>query len=145
MRTTVRRLSSPLAALALAMLAAAATMPALLAADDDDLAARGRVVFRVYCSNCHGADAKGAGKLASLLKVAPANLTLLAERAGGTFPADEVRKKIDGREPVEGHGLQEMPVWGMSFQDPAKLTDQEADVAAKLDQLVAFLRTAQVR
>lgn len=128
--------------LALATLCSSLAMPALRASDHE-LAARGKIVFRVYCGNCHGADAKGNGKLAALLKVQPADLTLLAHRAGGGYPADEVRKKIDGREAVEGHGLQEMPVWGLSFQDPAKLSDQEPDVAAKLDQLVAFLRTVQ--
>lgn len=145
MRHSTRKVSSPMVMLAVVALAMAVTVPALLATDNAELAARGKIVYRVYCSNCHGADAKGAGKLASMLKVTPADLTLLAQRAGGSFPLDEVRKKIDGRVPVEGHGLQEMPVWGLSFQDPARLTDQEADVAAKLDQLVAFLGTMQAK
>ena len=144
MRLTVRKISPPMFALALTALAAAAMVPALRAIEEDELAARGRVVYRVYCSNCHGAQAKGDGKLAPLLTVKPADLTRIAERAGGTYPTDQVRSKIDGRAPVEGHGLQEMPVWGLSFQDPNKLADQENEVAAKLDQLVAFLKTMQV-
>ena len=51
--------------------------------DSEELkAAKGRVTFRVYCSNCHGADAKGDGKLAPLLSVKPADLTrLIIQRA----------------------------------------------------------------
>ena len=37
----------------------------------------------------------------------------------------------------------DMPVWGLSFQNPEKLGDQEPDVQAKLAQLVAFLESIQ--
>ena len=113
--------------------------------DKAELAARGRVTYRVYCSNCHGATAQGDGSLASLLKVAPTDLTKITERSkGDRFPADEVRRKIDGRELVSGHGQGEMPVWGLSFQVLEKEGDQEPEVQAKLDQLVAFIESIQV-
>ena len=83
--------------------------------------------------------------LASLLKVAPTDLTTITERSKGQgFPAEEVRRKIDGRDLVSGHGQAEMPVWGLSFQVLEKEGDQEPEVQAKLDQLVAFLESIQV-
>lgn len=111
-------------------------------------AARGKVTFRVYCSNCHGADGKGEGKLAPLLRVPPADLTrLVREGDRGEYPAERVRKAIDGREEVRGHGYREMPVWGDAFQpvedDP--LDPQKVQTAEKrIDELVAYLRTLQV-
>ena len=61
------------------------------------LVAKGRVTYRVYCINCHGAKAKGDGTLAELLTVQPTDLTLLTQESAGAFPADRVMKSIDGR------------------------------------------------
>ena len=36
-----------------------------------------------------------------------------------------------------------MPVWGLSFQDPGKDTDQEAMVRHKIRDLVAFIESVQ--
>ncbi len=110
-------------------------------------AARGKVTFRVYCSNCHGADAKGEGKIAPLLSVRPTDLTrLIREEDEGEFPAERVRAAIDGRKEVRGHGYREMPVWGDAFQptegdplDPKKTETAEK----KIGELVAYLRTLQ--
>jgi mono/diheme cytochrome c family protein len=116
---------------------------ALVLAQDSETAARGKVLFRVYCANCHGATAHGDGELAKLLTLPPADLTRITRRYEGEFPADWIRKKIDGRERVRGHGMQEMPVWGLSFRNPADPGDQEPQVGAKLDQLVDYLRSIQ--
>ncbi|HRC86035.1 MAG TPA: cytochrome c [Thermoanaerobaculia bacterium] len=112
-------------------------------ASKQELAARGKVVYRVYCSNCHGASAKGDGPLTKILKSKPADLTTIVERNKGTFPAEAVLQRIDGRTAVPAHGSGDMPVWGLSFQNPEKLGDQEPDVQAKLAQLVAFLESIQ--
>jgi mono/diheme cytochrome c family protein len=109
-----------------------------------ELAARGRVTFRVYCSNCHGVAGKGDGNLAKLLRTPPKDLSGLAARNKGAYAADEVRAQIDGRQKVAAHGQSDMPVWGLSFQNLENPADQEADVQAKLDQLVAFIETLQV-
>ena len=110
-------------------------------------AAKGRVTFRVYCSNCHGADAKGDGKLAPLLSVKPADLTrLITKKDRGEFPAERVRQSIDGRAEVAGHGYREMPVWGDVFQpmDSEMSEPEKVDVAKrKIAELVAYLRTLQ--
>lgn len=110
---------------------------------DEEAIARGRLTYRVYCANCHGRQAEGDGELAELLTVAPADLTRIRERYEGKFPDEWIARKIDGRERVRGHGMQEMPVWGLSFRDANRPADQEEEVQARIDQLVAFLRTIQ--
>lgn len=108
-------------------------------------AARGRVAYRLYCASCHGQTADGNGPVAAYLKIPPEDLTRLTERNKGEFPVERVTASIDGRsiEEVPGHGPRDMPVWGMSFQDPAKDTNQEGDVQHKIADLVAFLQTVQ--
>jgi len=109
-------------------------------------AVRGRVAYRLYCASCHGPAAQGDGPVSGYLKIPPADLTKLAQGNGGSFPAERVFASIDGRaeaETVPAHGPRDMPVWGMSFQDPAKDTDQEAEAQARIADLVAFLESVQ--
>jgi mono/diheme cytochrome c family protein len=107
--------------------------------------ARGRVAYRLYCASCHGQTAQGDGPVSGYLKTRPSDLTKLAQRNQGVFPADRVFATIDGRDTqaAPAHGPSDMPVWGMSFQDPAKDTDQEAEAQAKIADLVAFLESVQ--
>jgi mono/diheme cytochrome c family protein len=111
--------------------------------DDPGNAARGRAAYTLYCSSCHGKTGRGDGPVASTLKVPPADLTHLAQAHGGKFPADRVYARIDGRDPVVAHGPSEMPVWGLSFQDPGKDTNQEPMVESRLRDLVAYVATLQ--
>ncbi len=106
-------------------------------------AARGRAAFNLYCSSCHGKTARGDGPVAATLKVAPGDLTRLASRHGGKYPADWVYARIDGREPVVAHGTSDMPVWGLSFQDPGKVDNQEGMVQNRIRDLVAYLASVQ--
>lgn len=113
------------------------------------LVAKGRVTYRVYCINCHGAKAKGDGTLAELLTVQPTDLTLLTQESGGTFPADRVMKSIDGREQIRGHGMKEMPVWGDVFQTSGSEPSGEDETAEqrahrKIRELVLYLDSVQV-
>lgn len=103
-------------------------------------AASGGQSFRTYCASCHGAEGKGDGPLAEHLKVAPADLTQISQSNNGTFPFDEVRKKIDGRDAVRGHGTSDMPVWGDAF----KTTDTEEQAEKRIDDLTHFLWSIQV-
>lgn len=108
-------------------------------------AARGRVTYRLYCASCHGQTAQGDGPVAQYLKTPPVDLTRLSQGNQGTFPAEKVFASIDGRElPTIGpHGPRDMPVWGLSFQDPAKDTNQEEEARHRIADLVAFLKTVQ--
>ncbi len=126
--------------LSLAGSAASAEMDALKIA-------KGKVTFRIYCSNCHGDGGRGDGNLAELLSVPPANLTIIAARNGGRFPTMQVRALVDGRETVRGHGLKEMPVWGDAFQKSLQPTwTEETDeerAERKIEEVVAYLESIQ--
>ena len=110
---------------------------------DREEAARGAVMYRVYCSNCHGRGGKGDGKLATALRRPPADLTLIARRNGGVFDRAKVQETIDGRREVTEHGERDMPVWGLSFQREGDEEGREEAVQAKLADLVAYLETLQ--
>ena len=57
----------------------------------------GKKEYELQCSVCHGMDAKGNGFLGATLKVVPPDLTTLAKKNGGVFPADRISSVIDGR------------------------------------------------
>jgi mono/diheme cytochrome c family protein len=128
--------------LALAAFAALGLAAGRAGAQDEESIGRGRVTYRVYCHNCHGDEARGDGRLASLLKVKPTDLTQLAHTNHGRFPVDKITKIIDGREEVLAHGDREMPVWGQVFMDKA---GSEDDVRVKLVQLVHYLESIQAK
>jgi mono/diheme cytochrome c family protein len=104
----------------------------------------GRIIFRTICATCHGRDARGSGPLAGSLKTRPADLTRIAQRRGGTFPAQWVAERIDGREYVETHGPSEMPVWGEGIAHAVPdvgLREERIDRA--IGMLVEYLATIQ--
>ena len=113
------------------------------------LAAKGRVTYRTYCSNCHGKEATGDGNLAEYLTVKPSDLTHISEANDGKFPQEKVHQIIDGRQPVRGHGGGEMPVWGDVFQsslaqDPAASGESgEERAQRKIKELVLYLESIQ--
>jgi mono/diheme cytochrome c family protein len=73
----------------------------------------GKEMFNEYCASCHGMNAKGDGPAAPALKVRPPDLTTLAERHGGRFPAKYVESVLSfGAENLVAHGAKDMPVWG---------------------------------
>lgn len=104
--------------------------------------AAGSEVYKTYCATCHGKTAKGDGPLAGHLRFAPADLTLLAKRNGGTFDAAAVHRMIDGRRPLKGHGGPDMPVWGDAFKRTGERYSEKA-VEARIDALVSHLKTLQ--
>ena len=137
-------MSKTLRILTLALVVIVAVWPLLAAAQEEPgNAARGRASFNLYCSSCHGKSAKGDGPVAATLKIAPTNLTQLSLSNGGKFPADQTYAYIDGRKAVPAHGPGDMPVWGLSFQDPGRDTDQEAMVRHKIKDLVAYIESVQ--
>jgi mono/diheme cytochrome c family protein len=136
-----------------ALLAAVAVPIATATAQEDETASqtvrifKGKVTYRIYCSNCHGESGHGDGNLAELLSVKPADLTAIARKNGGEFPTELIIQLVDGRETVPGHGLKEMPVWGDAFQKSLQpsWTDESDDERArrKIDEVVAFVESIQ--
>src|SRR4029077_11197925 len=72
----------------------------------------GQEIFKWYCAACHGKNAKGNGPAAPELKVPPPDLTILAKRNKGKFPADYVTRVLVNGAKSPAHGTAEMPTWG---------------------------------
>lgn len=105
----------------------------------------GSEIYKQLCSSCHGASGKGNGPMAPQLKIEVPDLTVIARRYGGNFPAEQVRGTIDGRYDDPAHGLPYMPVWGRKFYDPETPNDVEERTRADalIDRLVGYLRSIQ--
>jgi mono/diheme cytochrome c family protein len=99
--------------------------------------------FNFYCASCHGRDGKGDGPVARSLKTAPPDLTTLARRSGGAFPAAEVAAFIAGTgRPLPAHGPGDMPVWGPIFQ---ALETSDPRVKVRIQNIVAYIESIQAR
>ena len=104
---------------------------------------RGPELFKAYCATCHGKDGKGGGPMAASLRIAPADLTRIAARNGGTFPFLEVQKIITGeQQPPSTHGTREMPVWGPIFSEVT--WDQDLG-RVRIYSLAKYLEGIQVK
>ena len=103
-------------------------------------------MYEQLCSSCHGVTARGDGPVASLIKIAVPDLTRIAQRDGGEFPAEDVRRTIDGRWDRRAHGARDMPVWGWQFYDSSATNDvqERAVVDSMIARLVDYLRSIQV-
>jgi mono/diheme cytochrome c family protein len=105
-------------------------------------AASGSEMFNSYCAACHGKDAKGDGPAASSLKVPPADLTQLAMKNNGKFPADHVANEL--RTGVAGaHGSNDMPVWGPLFSSVSGRDD--AVVQMRIANLIRYIESLQAK
>jgi mono/diheme cytochrome c family protein len=129
-------------------LAAGSLGPAFLASADQTTSASkaipsGSSLFTTYCAVCHGTDAKGSGPLASSLRRRPADLTMIARNSKADFDRQMVRRIIDGRDPVKGHGGGDMPVWGDAFERSADAGPEA--VNDRLNALVDYLATLQAK
>jgi mono/diheme cytochrome c family protein len=138
-----RRLLWTLLALAAIALPWAVPMSAAQSPGESRAVPAGSGLYSNYCAVCHGNDAKGTGPLAESLKRRPANLTMIARNNKGVYDRDLVRRIIDGRNPVKGHGGGDMPVWGDAFERSADAGPTA--VQDRLDSLVAYLATLQAR
>ena len=102
----------------------------------------GSALFYNNCASCHGRDGKGNGPLGQVLSIRPADLTIIAKRTGGKFPAEKIYDLVDGRNPaVRGHGGPDMPVWGEVFA----ARGSAASVKQRVNALVKYIETLQVK
>jgi mono/diheme cytochrome c family protein len=114
-------------------------------ASAEDLASyTGAELYGRFCASCHGADAAGDGPVAPMLKVMVPDLRLISRRQGGKYPAETIRRIIDGRDTRPPHGPRDMPVWGYEFAkagaDSAAARQQSQEL---IDRLVKHLSTLQ--
>ncbi len=102
----------------------------------------GADTFKAYCAVCHGPDAKGKGPAAPALKKAPADLTGLARRNGGTFSSSDVENVILGERVMESHGSRDMPIWGEIF---GALASDRTFAKLRVSNLVGYLKSIQAQ
>jgi mono/diheme cytochrome c family protein len=105
----------------------------------------GLELYQRLCSSCHGASGKGDGPVAPLIKVGVPDLTRIAARDGGEFPAADVRLVIDGRTDRRAHGPRDMPVWGWQLYDVSNpdYAGERARTDSMIDRLVTYLQSIQ--
>jgi mono/diheme cytochrome c family protein len=106
--------------------------------------ASGQEMYTSYCAVCHGADGTGNGPAASALKVPPTDLTTLAPKNGGTYPALQVSTVLRGDVDLPAHGSEDMPVWGRLFRSMSQGHNSEVQQRiANLNQYVESLQKKQ--
>jgi mono/diheme cytochrome c family protein len=99
----------------------------------------GAEMFKTYCAVCHGPNGKGTGPAAAALKKQPADLTQLAKRNGGQFPAIKVSLFIKGDEIVASHGSRDMPIWGKIFNE----MDGDKVASLRIRNLTEYVQSLQ--
>lgn len=104
-------------------------------------AASGQEMFESYCAVCHGEDARGNGPAASAMKVPPVDLTTLAQKNGGKYPAMHVSSVVRGEADLPAHGSKDMPVWGPLFLRLSQ--GHEAEVQQRIANLNQYIESMQ--
>ena len=103
----------------------------------------GKEMYKSYCAVCHGLDGKGNGPAASAMKTSPTDLTTLAEKDAGKYPASHVAAVIRGQATTPSHGSQDMPVWGPLFSSISQ--GHEGQVQQRITNLVSYIETLQAK
>ncbi|MDH3280837.1 MAG: c-type cytochrome [Gammaproteobacteria bacterium] len=109
-------------------------------AQDPEAIKSGEFEYQASCEACHGSDGKGTGPMADVMKVPPADLTVLAKNNNGLFPFLRVIETIDGRFEAASHGGREMPIWGIRYRehnDPAAARGLILDLTMYLSSIQA--------
>ncbi len=103
----------------------------------------GAQLYSDHCASCHGADARGHGPAASALKVPPPDLTALARKNKGRFPAGNIFQVIKWGGSIASHGSRDMPVWGTALKSSNHEDQAAAD--AKINLIIKYLEGVQVK
>lgn len=103
----------------------------------------GAETFARHCASCHGALGDGTSTVADVFTNPMPDLTMLARRNGGTFPADRVASYVDGRSLPPAHGSRTMPIWGTAFDPAARNVIDATTSGPRVADVVEYLRTLQ--
>jgi mono/diheme cytochrome c family protein len=109
-------------------------------------AASGQQTYMVYCAVCHGTDGKGGGPATPALKDQVPDLTTLALRYNGKYPASYVSSIL--RFGVQGnpaHGSPDMPIWGPIFRDMGTTRKDKSSETTGIANLNRYLESLQVK
>jgi len=102
----------------------------------------GKQLYVSYCAMCHGTDAKGGGPFSPQLRTWPPDLTQLAKKNNGTYPAMHVAEMVDGEfGKASAHGSREMPIWGPVFRSMAHGHNDNAQL--RINSLVKYVESLQ--
>ncbi len=101
----------------------------------------GQEMFTSYCAVCHGANGSGGGPAASALKAAPTDLTTLAQKNGGKYPAMHVSSVLRGEAETPAHGSKDMPMWGPLFRNLSQ--GHEGEVQQRIANVNGYLESIQ--
>jgi len=130
--------STAAVAMLLGCFALAAGIAPARAQSEDDTVASGKDAYLRHCAVCHGLEGYGNGPLAEAMKIEPSDLTRLAAKHGGDFPAAKVSDVIRNGGAVLGHGSPTMPAWGLYFAEKRKPEVLRARVKALVDYLASI-------
>lgn len=103
----------------------------------------GKEMFNSYCAVCHGKDAKGNGPAASAMKTPPTDLTKLAQKEAGKYPAAHVAAVLSGQASTPSHGSQDMPIWGPLFSSLSQ--GRQGVVQQRIANLVSYVEELQAK
>jgi mono/diheme cytochrome c family protein len=106
-------------------------------------AAVGKEIFVKYCASCHGTDGAGCGPAAVATKTPPPDLTTLARRHEGKYPAGYVGALLKFGHSLASHGSENMPVWGLRFKDLDPVRDPTGQ--QHIDDVVAYIASIQAK
>ncbi len=128
-------------------LGAALLVPLAAGAEEETMGkpGSGEALYHQYCGACHGTGARGDGPVAEVLDPKPADLTRIAARRDGVFPAASIGRIIDGRDPIVAHGTRAMPIWGNELKaDLPPAMGAETRARGTILLIVEYLRSIQV-
>ena len=104
-------------------------------------AASGQEMYASYCAVCHGANATGNGPAQSALKIPATDLTTLAQKNGGKYPAMHVSSALRGDAELAAHGSKDMPVWGPLFRNMSQ--GHDAEVQQRIANINSYIDSLQ--
>lgn len=104
-------------------------------------AASGQEMYASYCAVCHGANATGNGPAQSALKTPATDLTTLAQKNGGKYPAMHVSSVLRGDAELAAHGSKDMPVWGPLFRNMSQ--GHDAEVQQRIANINTYIESLQ--
>jgi len=143
MSGSMTRMSAVLAALLFSVGLAGAQETKTRVRINPTAADSGDEMYKEYCADCHGQTGKGDGPAAAALKDPPPDLTLLAKKNGGKFPAHHVRSVIDMGVAEPAHGTKDMPIWGPLFR---AISGQDSRVVnLRISSLTDYIKAMQTK
>ncbi len=104
--------------------------------------ASGSEMYAMYCAVCHGSRGKGDGPAASQFKTPPTDLTLLAKRNNGKYPAESVHNTLTFGKSTPAHGNIDMPIWNTLF---SSIDKADGTTETRVNNLVKYVERMQAK